>query len=221
MTLLSWVFIGCFSAFCIAFCISIFSFALFFLSTKDLSELKRKRPKNKKNTKRWIRAKKRVEKKKKAYLKRGLIFVSLSVVFISSGFYTRYYEKTNLSSEDGNIIVQSYFITDEVNQNLVNLQNGASGEEKKEKLMKFSSLLASYGSSIPSNNLSKDGQEALNRYYVKLRDYGTNLYSLTAVQLNNPETVTTYIEDLKKIKQTQRQLFKQFSIDEAALKQKK
>ncbi|EOL49942.1 hypothetical protein [Enterococcus caccae] len=221
MTILSWVFIGCFSAFFISVCLGIFSFAQFFVTTKEMNELNRKRPKKKVRRKRWLRAKKRVEQKKKAQLRRTVVLVVISLSFAGSGFYARHYEMTNLSSTDGNIIVQSYFITDEVNKNLVSLQNGASGDEIKEKLMELSSLLASYGSATPSNSLSKEGQQALNRYYVQLRDYGTNLYSLTSEQLNNQETIVSYMEDLNRIKKTQTKLFKQFSVDEAALKQKK
>ncbi|MET3563325.1 hypothetical protein ABID30_002418 [Enterococcus rotai] len=186
-----------------------------------MNTLKKKRPKKKIIKKRWMRAKRLLEKKKKQQRVRGFVLIILSILFLVSGFYTRYYEMTNLSSSDGNIIVQSYFVTDEVNKNLNNLQNGSNVEDTKKKLMELSSLLASYGSSTPSNSLSKKGQQTLNRYYVQIRDYGTNLYSLTALQLNNQETISKYLDDMTRINQSQKKLFKEFSINEAALKQKK
>lgn len=221
MTILSWFFIGCLSAFFIAFSVGIFSFVLLFISIKDINILKQKRPKKKSKKKRWVRAKRLLEKKKKQRRARGFVLIILSIFFLGSGFYARYYEMTNLSSTDGNIIVQSYFVTDEVNKNLNNLQNGSNVEDTKKKLMELSSLLASYGSSTPSNSLSKNGQQTLNRYYVQVRDYGTNLYSLTTAQLNNQEIISKYLDDMTRIKQSQKKLFKEFSIDEAALKQKK
>ncbi|WP_086314606.1 hypothetical protein A5821_002189 [Enterococcus sp. 7F3_DIV0205] len=221
MTVLDWLSVGCCSAFLITFLIGLFSFALFFITNKDLDELNRKRPKNKQKKKRWARARRLLIRKKKAQVKRGTILIILSVLFVSSGLYARYYQQTNLSSADSNIIVQSYFVTDEMNKTLVNFQNGGDVEKSKEKLMELSSLMASYGSSTPSNGLSKEGQQILNRYYVQVREYGTNAYSLTAKQLNNPEIISTYIDDLKRIKETQKKVFKQFSINESALKQKK
>ncbi|WP_430603136.1 hypothetical protein IGJ02_000492 [Enterococcus sp. DIV0724b] len=221
MTILGWIFIGCFSAFFITFFIGAFSFIIFFLRVKDANRLKKRRPKEKQKRKRWMHAKRVLEKKKKMLLKRGIILISLSILFAISGLYTRHYEMTNLSNTDSSVIAQSYFITDEVNKNLLSLQNGKSGEDVKAKLMELSSLLASYGSTLPSNNLTTEGQHALTRYYVQLRDYGTNLYSLSIKQLNDPKTVQSYVDELARIKQTQKKLFKQFSVNEEALKQKK
>lgn len=128
---------------------------------------------------------------------------------------------TNLSSADGNIIVQSYFITDEVEKSLTSLQNGADVDKTREKLLELSSLLASYGSTTPENGLSQKGQQMMNRYYVQLREYGVNIYSLSSEQLSESERITAYLEDLKRIKQTQKKIFKQFSVNESALRQKK
>lgn len=162
-----------------------------------------------------------LERKKITYVKRGIILVVLSALSISGGMYARYYQMTNLSSADSNIIVQSYFITDEVEKSLISLQSGADLGKTREKLLELASLLASYGSSTPENGLSKEGQQVMTRYYVQLRDYGVNIYSLTEEQLSQEDKVTMYIEDLKRIKKTQKKLFEQFSINEAALKQKK
>ncbi|MGM0219441.1 YccF domain-containing protein [Enterococcus sp. AZ126] len=221
MTILDWLFIGCCSAFLIAFVIALFSFALSFATAKDFNELKKRRPKNKQKRKRWQRNRQQLKKKKNAQVKRGIIFIVLSILFLSGGLYARYYQLTNLSKTDGNIIVQSYFVTDEVNKTLTSLQNGSDVGESKQKLMELTSLLASYGSSTPSNGLSKEGQTLLNRYYVQLREYGSNTYSLSEEQLNNQETVSTYINDLKRIEQTQKKVFKEFNVNETALKQKK
>ncbi|MFD2385970.1 YccF domain-containing protein [Enterococcus rivorum] len=202
-------------------CIGLFSIGLFFKATKRLEILKLKRPKKKAQRKRWLREKHKEEKKKNRQLRQGIILILVGGLLLGGGMYARYYEQTNLSSTDGTIMVQTYFITNEVNKQLVDLQNGTPGEEKKEKLMELSSLLASYGSSSPSSSLSTEGQQSLNRYYVQLREFGTNLYSLTIPQLNNEDTLSAYLEDLVRIKQTQKKVFKQFSVNEDALKQKK
>lgn len=221
MTILDWFFIGCCSAFLITFVIGVFSLILSVSTNKNFNDLKRKRPKNKTKRKRWQRACQQLKKKKQGQVKRGIILIILSILFASSGLYARYYQMTNLSSSDSRIIVQGYFISEEINQTFQELQNGANVEESKEKLMELTSLLTSYGTSTPSNGLSKDGQKVLNRYYVQLREYGTNAYSLSSEQLNNQETISTYLEDLKRVQQTQKKVFEEFGVDETALKQKK
>lgn len=221
MIILDWLFIICSSTFLITFLISIFSCFQLFMTKKEFDELKQKRPKNTQKKKRWLKKRRLLNKKKSMQFKRSVILFVVSGILLGSGLYARYYQLTNLSSTDGTIIVQSYFLTDEMKKQLNNLQNGEDTEKTKEKLMELSSLLASYGSSTPSNSLSQEGQKLLNRYYVQLRDYGTNMYSLTVEQLNNQETVSSYIENLKQIKQTQKKVFTQFGVDESALKQKK
>lgn len=221
MTILDWLFIGCCSASLITVAIGIFSLMLSLGTNKNFNELKQKRPKNEKKRKRWQRARQQLKKKKQKQIKRGIIFIILSLLFASSGFYARYYQTTNLSSTDSGIIVQGYFISQEVEKNLHGLQNGADVEETKVKLMELTSLLTSYGTSVPSNGLSKEGKKVLNRYYVQMREYGTNAYSLTAEQLDNQEIVSTYLEDLKRVQQAQKKVFEEFGVDETALKQKK
>lgn len=221
MTILSWFFVVSYSIFLIIFCTSLFSFIGSYLTHKNLDRLNQKKPKDKPKQKRWLYAKRRLKIRKKTQIKRGFILLILSVLFMSVGTYAHYYESTNLSSTDGNIIVQSYFITDEVNKQLLNIQENEQVAEPQEKLMELSSLLTSYGSAAPSNNLGKEEQRLLTRYYVQLRDYGTNLYSLTPEQFKKKEIISSYRDDLKRIKQTQKKIFNQFNVNETALKQKK
>lgn len=221
MTIVDWLFIGCCSAFLITFIVGVFSLIVSIGTTKNFNELKQKRPKNKKKRKRWQRARQQLKKKKQVQVKRGIILIILSILIAAGGFYARYYQMTNLSSSDSQIIVQGYFISEEVGKTFQGLQNGADIEESKVKLMELTSLLTSYGTSVPSNGLSKEGQKVLNRYYVQMREYGTNAYSLTAEQLGNQETISTYLEDLKRVQQTQKKVFEEFGVDETALKQKK
>ncbi|MGX7414079.1 YccF domain-containing protein [Enterococcus caccae] len=162
-----------------------------------------------------------MENKVQKFLKRGIILIVSSVFLLCASLYTTYYEKTNLSSVDSTVIAQTYFITNEVNTQLHALQNGEDVKDSKEKLMELSSLLASYGSSTASNSLSKDGQQLLNRYYVQLREFGTNLYSLKVEQLSDSDTIEAYVADINKIKETQKKVFTRFKINEQALKQKK
>ncbi|OJG25622.1 hypothetical protein RU98_GL000863 [Enterococcus caccae] len=183
--------------------------------------LKRKRPKAKRKRKKWLRIKHKLENKVQKFLKRGIILIVSSVFLLCASLYTTYYEKTNLSSVDSTVIAQTYFITNEVNTQLHALQNGEDVKDSKEKLMELSSLLASYGSSTASNSLSKDGQQLLNRYYVQLREFGTNLYSLKVEQLSDSDTIEAYVADINKIKETQKKVFTRFKINEQALKQKK
>ncbi|OJG74776.1 hypothetical protein RV12_GL002193 [Enterococcus quebecensis] len=163
----------------------------------------------------------RLEQKKKQYIKRFVVAMIISGISVGTGLYARYYQMTNLSANDGNAIIQSYFLMDEINKNLIGIQNGADTKKTKDKLLELTSLLASYGTTTPSNALSKDGQRILNRYYAQIRDYSTGLYSQKEEQLNDEGLILEYLEDSKRITGTQKKIFKQFSINESALKQKK
>lgn len=221
MTVLDWLFVGGLSTALLCLVIGVFFFILIFGLMKQYTELGKKRPKNKKKKKRWVRTRRKLKNKKNSYIKRSITLLIISASFASGAVYARYYQLTNLSSADGNIIVQSYFITDEVEKSLTSLQNGADVNKTREKLLELSSLLVSYGGTLPENGLSQKGQQMMNRYYVQIREYGVNIYSLSSEQLSEPERITGYLEDLKRIKQTQKKIFKQFSVNESALRQKK
>lgn len=222
MSVLEWVFVGSLSLAFLTFLLSIVCIILFFSVNSQLKKMKQKRPKNKNKKKRWLKMRRQLDKKKKKYLGRTVMLLVITVLSVASGAYVRYYQMTNLTTEDGNTLIQSYFLTDEVEKSLVNLQNGADPEKTKKTLDDRTSLLASYGTNAgPSNGLSKEGQKLLVRYYARIRDFSINTYSLSSEQLSDPETVSSYLDTLNQIKSIQKKIFKQFSVNEAALKQKK
>lgn len=221
MTVLDWLFVGGISISLLCLIIGVFFIILVFKLMNEYTTLGKKKPKNKGKKKRWVRTRRKIKKKKGSYLKRGISLLIVAVLFCSGGIYARYYQMTNLTSKDSNIIVQSHFINEEIEKSLTGIQNGADVGKTREKLRELSSLLTTYGTTSPSGSLSQEGQRLMKRYYVQLRDLGVNIYSLSVEQLSEPEKVATYIEDLKRIKQTQKKVFKQFSVNEAALKQKK
>ncbi|MEI5993780.1 hypothetical protein [Candidatus Enterococcus mansonii] len=221
MSILEWLFIGSLSLAFLAFLIVVMYIVLFFITGNQLKALLKKRPKNKTKRKKWVRIRRQMEKRKKSYVKKIFFITLIALVSLGGGMYARYYQMTNLNAEDSNAIVQSYFLLGEVEKSLSDIQNGADFKKSKATLADRSSLLASYGTTSPSDVLSKEGQKRLVRYYRQIRDFSVNVYSLTEEELSDSDIMLGYTKDLNQIKKLQEKIFKQFSINESALKQKK
>ncbi|MGX7148298.1 hypothetical protein [Enterococcus ureasiticus] len=221
MGLLDWFFIGLLSFAILCFLLLLFCLFYFFSIKKELKKKQwRKRPKNKRKRKKWLYARKSLEKRQKRY---GFHFLLLLIVmFISAGsaFYARYYQLTNLTSEDAKVVVQGYLLTEDLEGKMVTIKEGGSVEKVYPQFQEVSSLLVSYGNRPVSGGLSSEGAKLLTRYYVSMKNVGLNLSTLSQEQLTKQETIDGYLKDIKKINERQKAVFKYFKVNESALKQK-
>ncbi|WP_348921136.1 YccF domain-containing protein [Enterococcus rotai] len=221
MSILDWIFTVCLFVALLFIFLSLLFLLLSYSNKRKSKDLKMKRPKNKRKRKRWMKMRRSLDHKGSSYLKRAIFLFIISILFGGGGAYASYYQMMNLSTSDSNAIVQAHFLVDEIEKTLVEIQNGGDVHKFQKQLLELNSVLVSYGGSTPSIRLTKENQRLLVRYYTSLREYGANLYGQNVEQLSEQETITTYLEDLKKLKTTEKKIFKLFKVNEAALKQKK
>ncbi|OJG91519.1 hypothetical protein RV15_GL000605 [Enterococcus silesiacus] len=183
--------------------------------------LNRKRPKTKQKRRGLKKKKYRLQKQKRIFLSWLLFLAIFGIVTISGAVYARYYQSTNLTAEDSNMIVQSYFVTEEVNTNLKDIESGGSIDKIQPKLREVSSLLVSYGNRNLAQGMTEEGTSLLIRYKAMMKEIGTNIYALSSEDLTNAQLNSNYQKDLEKLTQSRKKVFDYFKINELALKQKK
>lgn len=221
MTILDRLFIGLlsFGLLCLLFTV-FFIFSLFSNKRKTKQLEKRRRPKNKKKRIRLKREIRSLKKTQKRLLVWSILAFILAAGGIGGGAYARYYQLTNLTKEDSNTIVQSYFLTEEIQENFNQLENGGSSEKVQAALRDRSALLVSYGNRNISIGMSEEGTKLLVKYTSMMRETGTNLYSASVAQLENPEMLEGYKSDMEKLVKQQQKVFDYFKINESSIKKK-
>ncbi|MHC5228301.1 hypothetical protein ACYSNW_08495 [Enterococcus sp. LJL99] len=203
-----------------------FFFSLFclfsFFKVKNILKGTRwkQRPKSKQKRKKWLREKNMLLQKGKKYLSRSIIFFFAIILFAVTAVYTRYYQLTTLPNNDSKIVVQGYLWTSELEKELKTISEGGSVEKIYPQFKEVSSLLASNGVQPISIGMSEEGTKLLKRYYSSMKSVGSNLSYLRPEQLEDKETIATYLKDIDKLKQRQSDVFKYFKVNESALKQK-
>lgn len=190
------------------------------MNRKKVQLLEKKRPKNKIKRKKWRRHYLQLKKKQGNRLKTAILLFIFAIMCSGAAGYSRYYQMTNLNKQDGDIIIQTYFLVDAIEEELKKIENGADSQKSQEKLQNMISLLVSYSSNTPSASLSFKGQKLLKRYYVSSKELGVNLNSQSTGALTK-EKSSEYLSDIEKIKQQQQTVFKTFDVNQSALKQKK
>lgn len=221
MSLLDYSFVIALSCALLFLLLSLFYLIATFLTRKKLKPLKRRPPKNKQKRKRFLVKRRKLEKQKKKQRNLALFFMLLMVLTAGTAFYARYYQMTNLEAGDSEAIVQSYYLLDDVETQLTNIQKGENPEKSIKNLREVASRLASYGARRAYTGLNEEGQKDLNRYFSMLKDLGVNLNGQTVETLEAPGSLDGYFSDIKKVKENQSQVFKEFQVNEAALKQQK
>lgn len=221
MVLLDWFFIGLlsFAMFCVLFVLLCLFY--FFSINQELKKKQwRKRPKDKVKRKKWLYARKTLEKQRKRYGTNVFILMFIVVLATGSAFYARYYQLTNLTSDDAKVVVQGYLLVEDLGNKLATIKDGGSVEKVYPQFQEVSSLLVTYGNRPVSGGLSTEGAKLLTRYYVSMKNIGMNLSTLSQEQLADQETIDGYLKDIKKINERQKAVFNYFKVNESALKQK-
>lgn len=221
MSILDWAFIALLSCAILFLLFGILSFFLAIQMRKKYTTLKGKKVKDKRKRKKLKKVISRTQKKMKKHFRTVFILLLLTLATVGSAAYSRYYQETTLEKEDANFIVQSYFLTEEVSKQLSSAENGASLETVEEQIRELSSRLVTYGNKTAYAGLSSDRQKKLNRYYTKIRELGANLGNIDKKKIADKEYIQTYQKTVKQLQTTQKDIFKLFSVNVEALKQKK
>lgn len=221
MGVLDWSFVSLL-ALSILFLFLTISFLGFFLvNNSKYKANKNKRIKNKKKRRKFLSIQKKLQKKKNKQLIKSVVFFCISLTFLGGSYYTRNYQQNHLDGDDSQAILQSYFLLDELQTQLDNIQKNENPQKSIKNIKEISSRLASYGSRKASGLLQEDGQNLLNRHYQLLREIGVNLNNQTLEMLEETSVNEAYINDIKKVNENQKKVFERFNINEKALKQKK
>lgn len=221
MSMLDWSFVTLLSSALLFFLFALFSVVLSIITSRKLRRFKRRPPKDKRKRKQFIMKRRKVEKQVKRQRNSGITLFVLMLIATGSALYTRHYQMNNLHTKDSESIVQSYYLLDEVELQLNNIKNDENPQKSIKNLRELSLSLSSYGARRAYQGLTEDGQMLLNRHFVLLKELGTNLSSQTVDSLGKADTMEGYQKDVKKVRDSQQEVFKRFKVNEAALKTKK
>ncbi|MBO0470111.1 hypothetical protein JZO66_06115 [Enterococcus sp. DIV0242_7C1] len=221
MGTLDWSFVVLLSS---AFLFTLFSLVLLlnvFKSKKRLKAIKRKRPpKNKKRRKRFFVAKRKLQVTLKKQIMWTIILIFMAGGTSAGAVYSRYYQQNKLNGKESESIVQSYYILTELTTQLENVNKNENPQKSIKNVRGLSNKLVSYGFITASVSLKEEKQHLLNRYFIGVKELGKNLSEQSVETLQEKEAYQGYMNDIEKIKANQTEVFKEFKINEAALKKK-
>lgn len=221
MSVLDIVFVALLSS---AILFLLFSFLMIILrisTGKRLKALPQKKIKNKRKRKKVLKVKRQLEKKRKKQLTWFFLFLLLGLTTGGSAAYSRYYQLMNLTADDSAAIAKSYYLVDEIDKQLKSVGNGASPEKVKNSLRDLTAQLASTTVRKASGTLATDKQKLLSRYYSSAEKLSINISNLSVEDLKKQEKRDEYLGDIEKVVEAQQKVFKEFKVNESALKQEK
>ncbi|WP_348922400.1 hypothetical protein [Enterococcus rotai] len=222
MTILDQLFIGG-----IAIAIVLFLLAIYFLiqcvrTQTKLSKLPKKRLKNKKKNRRIVKQRIQLKKAKKKQLTFTIVFIILAGLLTGGVGYLSYYQSMNLSSDDSDTVVKSYYLIGDFAKELEIAKNKEDDEEKvRQNIRYLATSMTTQGIKKASGINTEEGQMILNRYYNAVKQLGMNASTQTYNFYGNAQLVDSFLEDIKKIDVYEKAAFAYYKVDEAALSKEK
>ncbi|WP_265456761.1 hypothetical protein [Enterococcus sp. HY326] len=218
MNILEWLLIAGISATIIIFVFFCYFFIRLIINLMKAKKLPKRLPKNKKKRRRIILAKRDIAQKKRSSVKFLIVTFLFLIMFGGGTAYGSYYQSTNLSSEDADRVVSSYYLVRDFQTQVVKAANQAEEEDALQRDLRYlSSKMASYSSFTASNINTVDGQTALNRYYAALGQLGMNASREVNDFYGNTELMATYQRDIERVMSLEEQAFGYYEVDEEAL----
>ncbi|ALS03007.1 hypothetical protein ATZ33_16960 [Enterococcus silesiacus] len=198
-------------------------FLFFFIKTaKEVKFVEKKRSKNTKRKRQLARKRKQLRIEKKRMKRRTILFMVLATLFLGGSQFVSYYQSMTLSKEDEDVIVKSYFLLNDFDQQLENAKTESESKDKIDGNIRYlAGAITSYGANKASDLNTEEGQLALNRYYKAMLDIGTNAMRMTTGIYGNEEIASDYQADIKRARVYQKKVFELYKVDESALKKSK
>ncbi|WP_321387396.1 hypothetical protein [uncultured Enterococcus sp.] len=218
MSILDWLFIGLLSAAILCGLFVLILFIQSFLTGRKRAGLQKKRIKNKKKRKKLQRRVQKMKKQQWRQFRSALLLLVLGGALGGGAFYSRYYQAHRLGEQDSNAIVQGYHLVATIEEELGSEESLANPEKAATRLRDLTGRLSSYGTRVPSQRLSEEGQRLLSRQYSYMSELGMNLYTQADDLMVNEETRAAVEADLEKIQTHQQKVLTYFSINEDSLK---
>ncbi|MHC5374315.1 hypothetical protein ACYSNU_11010 [Enterococcus sp. LJL120] len=197
---------------------TIYFFIAMLSQTKKLAGIPSSPPKNSKLKKRWRVVRKRIYLKRKKDVKMVVFFSFLALLFGGGTAYLSYYQSTNLSTEDSDLVVRSYLLLRDFEGKINDAANATEEADTVNRDIRYlATNLASYASKTASSANTADGQTVLNRYYAALGELGMNASRQVTEFYNNSELVVTYEGDIDRLKELESKAFDYYSVNQEAL----
>lgn len=198
--------------------LAIFNLFNFIIRNKKINKLSKeaKKKKKKRKIKKEITY---VTQQKKSSSKFFFTFIVLSSLSLGGYFGIKNYFEKNLSKKDMNFVMSTYFLVNDYQANIEDAKN-SNGEQNEvtKKISNISYKMSSYATEEPNELLSVEGQRLLNRYFKSISELGINTVPIYQQFYGNAELSDEYIDNVKAVKQNEKELFKYFKIDESRIK---
>lgn len=212
------IFIVLISVSIIMLILSLFNLINFIIRNKKIKTLSYnlKRSKKKKKVKKEIKF---LTQQKKNSSKFFISFILLSSICLGGYFVTKNYFEKNLSKNDMNTVMSTYFLINDYKNNLEDAKN-ENGDKKDitKKIETNSYKMSSYATKEPNDLLSIEGKRLMNRYFNSVSELGVNSVPVYQQFYGNPEVSDEFLNNINTVKQHEKELFKYFKIDESRIK---
>ncbi|ALS01180.1 hypothetical protein ATZ33_07290 [Enterococcus silesiacus] len=222
MTILDRLFIGGVAVAIVLFLLAVYCLIQYIRTRTKLSRLPKKRLKNKKKNKRIAKQKVQLKKVKKKQLTSMIASVILAGLLVGGMGYLSYYQSMNLSSDDSDTVVKSYYLLEDFAKELEIAKNKEDDEEKvRQNIRYLATSMTTQGIKKASGINTEEGQIILNRYYNAVKQLGMNASTQTYNFYGNAQLVDNFLEDIQKIKDYEKAAFTYYKVDESALSKEK
>lgn len=203
---------------CLTFIGTLYFLLRFFNIKKQIKELVITTAKNKKAKRNKKHQQAILNKKKQSVLMSSLVSLIFSIIIFSGTAYSRYYQAMNLSKEDSESIVKSYYLIRDFEEQLILMQDKKDDQGKLEQnIRKLSTSMASYGTKKANKLNSLDGQIRLNRYYNSVKQIGMNASTQTKNFYGNSDVVNGFLKDIQGAKDYEGDVFRYYKVDKSVL----
>ncbi|MBO0429555.1 hypothetical protein JZO82_10315 [Vagococcus fluvialis] len=193
----------------------------FIFAKKSLKKLEKGRLKSRKKKKYWSRDIKALSVRKTKKIK-YFIFCLIGFLSIGSGTaYIKYYQSTNISGQDIDNIVYSYYLLEQIEEQ-INKIDETNEKKSANNIHTLAISLSSFASKKGSDKSVVEAQILLNKYYAVIGQFGVNLSSQNFQELkSNKDKQNEFLDDILVVKKLQQEVIKYYKIDESSLKAKK
>lgn len=199
----------------VALLCSLLALFFFIIAAQSSSRIRKQRRSKKKRDKVKITTMKRQRTRQQ---KGAIFFLILACISGVASGISLYRQSFRLTAIDSEAIVRSYYLTNDLDSQLVKLQKASDSSDKLEANLRYlANGIASYGTKKTSPLNSEEGQKKLNRYYHALQELGMNISRDLPEFYGNSELVEHYRTVLKKVTDYQKDALIFYKVDEEKL----
>lgn len=218
MTLLEWGIIVGIAATIIFGLLTLFHLIRLIMRQKRLNRFPKRPPKNKRKRQRWKKRQIELTNQRSGALKMFITFLILTALAGGGTGYGSYYQSTNLSENDSELVVQSYLLLRDF-QSQIQAAGAATADEDAvtRNIRYLTTSLATYGSKLASTANTVEGQTVLNKYYAAVGELGMNASREINDFYGNSDLVATYENDIEKIKRLEEAAYSYYQVDQAEI----